>query len=71
MANSFPFMQAKDFLEPDFNQEILQYAIEKQGDFANSKTGSKIYYKSDNKQIKSSALFAIGSLKARIEQKST
>lgn len=71
MAKLFPFIFVRDFLDPEFNQEILRYAIEKQGDFVYSKTSSRIYNQVDSPQIKSLTLFNIGELKNRIEEKIT
>lgn len=71
MAKLFPFMLVKDFLEPEFNREILQYAVEKQHSFTQSKTSTRVYHESDAEQIKSATLFDIGVLRTRMEEKIT
>jgi SM-20-related protein len=69
MPKLFPYLIVKGFLDPEFNREIHNYAVEKHADFSHSKTSKRVYHDVDSDQIKSMTLFDIGPLRERMEQK--
>jgi len=69
MAKLLPYMLIEGFLEPEFNEEILNYIIENEKEFSYSKTSNRVYHETDAPQIKSMTLFDIGPLKKRVEEK--